>query len=625
MGSVQMINPVSILSNVITLRASQSGEYEEIQPGSVSKSITKKIKASPKPVVINTDLANEISLLISHPDFLQYKLTNIDVLCIAQLWKKHLNSTGSSTSWSDLCAEIGMNILDTNVCLEYIISLLERRIISFDENVTSDYHINPIILLSAEYVLHSELILKILGRNIPQELNRLIAVDWEKDSDFMYDFKLCMETMFNCFGEIDTSYRRKGKTLQPDVFYKCLRPLLDRLSGAKKGLAITKLIDENQLTETEICILLLVLYVQLTQDNNISDRELLQIICRNSYEHKQITYYLAHNGKLLKDGLIEIKDITNFVNRRELSIQEDLIKQLSGECEADGDSQLAKYINHSSVLQTVKASQTLDELIIPDQDKQPLYAITKQYKLYADSIKAGKSDKSKHNPTANNGLIVFFYGEPGTGKTYAAGALANSLQKDLVCVNCTELRNKYYSESEKLVKRAFRLMRKMSLDLENPPVFLINEADQLIHNRSTNTNDCSRTDNAIQNIILEELENFPGILILTTNLESNIDEAYYRRFNLKAKFSPPDYECRVKLWQLHLNQVGCSSKAIDIEYLAKTYPFTGGQIALVVKNSILETGTKSIKKHCISMNTIIKYADLEQPWISHKQRKSVGF
>jgi len=625
MSTVQLLNPINILRKVITLKDSSLGESLEISPGTTGKGKTKNHRASPKPIMINNDLAHEMSLLITHPDFIDYRLTNIDVLCIAQLWKKHLDSISASTTWNNLCCEVGLNILNTNVCLEYISSLLERNIISFDENITSDYQINPIILLSAEYLLNSELILKILGRSIPQEIDRLIAANWECDSDFIYDLKLCMNTMFSCFGEIDTSYRRKGKTMQSDMFYKCIKPLLKRLLNTNNNLAVTKLIHEHQLTETEICILLLVLYTQLTQDDHISDRELLLIICHNSNEHKQYTDYLTHNGKLLSLGLIETRDITNFVNRRELSVPEDVTSLLCAEGRKDYDSKLTNYINQSSALQVIKVNQTLGELIIPDQDNQLLYAITKQYQQNADNPQERKSDKANYISSTNNGMIVLFLGEPGTGKTFAAGALANSLQKDLICVNCTELRNKYYSESEKLVKRAFQLMRKMSLELENPPVFLINEADQLIHNRSTNTNDCSRTDNAIQNIILEELESFPGILVLTTNLESNIDEAYYRRFNLKVKFSPPDYECRVKLWQLYLSQVGSSSKAIDIEYLAKTYPFTGGQISLVVKNSCLKSETKSATQQCISMDTIIKYADLEHPWVSNKQRKSVGF
>jgi AAA+ superfamily predicted ATPase len=627
MGSLQIINPVNILSKVIILKDSPLGESGEIKHGTSIKSETKHDMTSQKPISINKDLAQEMSLLITHPDFIEYKLTHIDVLCIAQLWKKHLDSISSSLAWNTLSSGVGLNILSTNTCLDYIISLLERNIIAFDENIKSDYHINPIILLSAEYVLNSELILKILGRIIPQEIDKLISSNWQSDLDFIYDLKQCMGTMFNCFGEIDTNYRRKGKTMQSHMFYKCIRPLLGKLSKQTSSLAITKLIHEHQLDEIEVCILLLVLYTQLTQDDNISERELLLIICKDSLEHKQYTDYLTLNGKLLKQGLLEINDITAFVNRRELSVPDEIKNLLCAEGRTESESKLSYYLNQSSALQVIKTDQSLDELILPDKDKQLLNAITRQYQQNTCSdlpqrVSATNNDRCK---STDKGMVILFYGEPGTGKTFAAGALANSLHKDLVCVNCTELRNKYYSESEKLVKRAFILMRKMTAELDNPPVFLINEADQLIHNRSTNTNDCSRTDNAIQNIILEELESFPGILVLTTNLECNIDEAYYRRFNLKVKFNHPDKDCRVKLWQLHLNQMGLGYEDIDIAYLGKTYPFTGGQIALVVKNSCQEALIQSNAKQCLTMSKIIRYADLEQPWVSNKQRKSVGF
>jgi SpoVK/Ycf46/Vps4 family AAA+-type ATPase len=174
-------------------------------------------------------------------------------------------------------------------------------------------------------------------------------------------------------------------------------------------------------------------------------------------------------------------------------------------------------------------------------------------------------------------MNILLYGMPGTGKTFAAGSIANSLGRELVQIDAPQLKSHYYGDSQQIVKDCFQKMRKMS-KCENPPVFLLNEADQLIHTRLDLGQSCASTENAIQNIILEELETFPGIFLATTNLLENIDEAFFRRFNYKIEFPLPDADCRRQLWKLHLPETIPGAKYIDIDFLAETYLLTGGQI-----------------------------------------------
>jgi len=155
-------------------------------------------------------------------------------------------------------------------------------------------------------------------------------------------------------------------------------------------------------------------------------------------------------------------------------------------------------------------------------------------------------------------------------------------------------------------------------------VFLLNEADQLIHKRIASTSTCSTIENSIQSIILEELETFPGILILTTNLESNLDEAFFRRFDLKFKFKQPDLDSRMKLWRLYLKKEIPGSSDIDVEWLANRYQFTGAQIALVVRNACIEAIARNGKSKRLYLQDLLKYADLEEPW-GNRVNKSIGF
>jgi len=162
------------------------------------------------------------------------------------------------------------------------------------------------------------------------------------------------------------------------------------------------------------------------------------------------------------------------------------------------------------------------------------------------------------------------------------------------------------------------------MDETNAPVFLLNEADQLIHNRIASTSTCSTIENNIQSIILEELETFPGILILTTNLESNLDEAFFRRFDLKFKFHMPDLENRRKLWKLYLRKEIPGAEDIDIEPLARQYHFSGAQIAMVVQNACIEAISRTGNLKRLFLTDIVNYSDLEKPW-TMCPGKSIGF
>jgi len=260
-------------------------------------------------------------------------------------------------------------------------------------------------------------------------------------------------------------------------------------------------------------------------------------------------------------------------------------------------------------------------VIIPAGDKQ----------LISQIITKCRSDKRRDLEnwgfkieSNKQGVVLLLYGPPGTGKTFTAGAIANELHRDLVSLNVPELRNKYYGETEKLIKKAFCEMREMAAKDSNAPVFLLNEADQLIHERIASTSTCSTIENSIQSIILEELETFPGILILTTNLESNLDEAFFRRFDLKFRFKLPDIESRRNLWKMYLRKEIPGSEAIDVEVLAQRYLFSGAQIAMVVQNACIEAIARNGKSKRLYLQDLLKYADLEEPW-GNRVNKSIGF
>lgn len=611
MNKGEELNPISILYGLLKTNSEPFYNHARI----VIKANNPQRKKPKQLITTETSdesISSQIHAIMAHPRFHDYKLTNRDVSVIALLWKRYIDCIGAVSSWNALCVEVGMDIYKTNECLEFISDLLDRNIIAFNEITRSDYHMNPMVLLAGEFILSNELIMKILGKNIPNDIRRIITTPWKQNSDFIYDLKQCFRLIFNCFGELGTN-RNRTQTLNPTALLACLVPIFDKLKERSNHLAIKRIIDEYQLDSIEATILLLVLYFQLTQDDLLTENELLHFICKTPNDYKEYSKYLHSDARLIRHNLIVIEEINTFVNRKDISIPDELKNKI---CE-DVDvrmTDLVGYLKQNKALHLNKTDQKIKDLILPAKDIELLESLTKRFKLNHDNKLT----------VSNKGFIVLFYGSPGTGKTYAAGAIANALNKDLVALDCSALRNCYYSESEKSVKQVFWLMQKISVEVTNPPVFLINEADQLIHFRTDRANFSSRTDNSIQSIILEELERFTGIMILTTNLENNIDEAYYRRFNLKLKFSSPDEDCRYRLWKLHLKRYPVSND-INVSTLAKNYHFTGGQIALVLKNAYNEILTRKTGQQLITHSDIIRYAELERPWADGSQRKSVGF
>ena len=147
----------------------------------------------------------------------------------------------------------------------------------------------------------------------------------------------------------------------------------------------------------------------------------------------------------------------------------------------------------------------------------------------------------------------------------------------------------WFGESEKLIKKIFTSYKHECEAAEKKgvpmPILLFNEADALIAKRKdSSAGNCAQTENAIQNIILEELENLKGIFIATTNLASNMDSAFERRFLFKIKFENPSTEAKTSIWMNKLSWLDKNS-AIDF---AQAYDFSGGQIDNIVRKIALD-------------------------------------
>jgi len=173
------------------------------------------------------------------------------------------------------------------------------------------------------------------------------------------------------------------------------------------------------------------------------------------------------------------------------------------------------------------------------------------------------------------GFTVLFYGAPGTGKTETVYQIAREAGREIMLVDISKSKSSWFGESEKLIKKVFADYAEYVKESKLCPILVFNEADGIFSKRKdVGSSSIAQTENAIQNIILQELENFSGILIATTNLVSNFDKAFERRFLYKIKFSKPDSQVRAQIWKLKLPEL--SNK--DALYLADHFDLSGGQI-----------------------------------------------
>ena len=178
------------------------------------------------------------------------------------------------------------------------------------------------------------------------------------------------------------------------------------------------------------------------------------------------------------------------------------------------------------------------------------------------------------------GLAFHFAGPPGTGKTICAEALAYALKQKLLVVRYAELESRWVGQTSKHVAAVFRAAAR------EDAVLFFDEADAIAGRRFTTMGAAyEREANAIVNVLLHELETFPGVVIFATNLAANIDPAFERRIRTHILFMMPDVEERERIWQVQLHARKTPlAEDVDFRALAEKYSRSGGDI----KNAVLK-------------------------------------
>lgn len=216
------------------------------------------------------------------------------------------------------------------------------------------------------------------------------------------------------------------------------------------------------------------------------------------------------------------------------------------------------------------------------------------------------------------GFCSLFYGSPGTGKTETVYQIARTTGRDILRVDVDKIKSCWVGESEQNMKKLFDLYRNICKDSTLAPILLFNEADALLGVRMEGaTRAVDKMENSIQNIILQEMESLEGIMIATTNLTSNLDKAFERRFLYKIQFNRPTVEAQIKIWQAMLPLL--TEK--EAHAIASQFDLSGGEIENITRKYTV--GAILSGKDSINLPDIIELCRSER--ISDSTPVKIGF
>jgi AAA+ superfamily predicted ATPase len=174
--------------------------------------------------------------------------------------------------------------------------------------------------------------------------------------------------------------------------------------------------------------------------------------------------------------------------------------------------------------------------------------------------------------STSRGLTALFQGGPGTGKTLVASAIANELGLDLYRIDLSRVMSKWIGETEQNLAKVFDAAE------EGQALILFDEADSLFGKRTEVRTSVDRYANLETNYLLQRLDSFEGVAVLTTNFGTAIDAAFKRRLSVRLTFPFPDEEARERLWRVHLPEQLPLAGKLDLADLARRYKMSGGYI-----------------------------------------------
>ncbi|WP_457744517.1 ATP-binding protein [Sulfurimonas sp.] len=362
----------------------------------------------------------------------------------------------------------------------------------------------------------------------------------------------------------------------------------ERVKESSENLVLDKFFKQKKMNNYEQVIFIALLREEYgsTESSLREMNTLIELISLDEYERIKNRSLLEEGSNLLSNGIIDYEEMLNPFGgiSRSFYIVDDVLQSIIHPQKTKKVTRLKlnALVEEQDIFELIDSDTSLDDVVLNEKTKETLENLMKQMDkdVVSRLVKWGIKDKK-----SGIDARIIFYGAAGTGKTMTAYSLAKSLKRQVLAFDCSKILSMYVGESEKNVRKIFDTFYELSAKTKTEPILLLNEADQFLGARSSgNITGSDQMHNQMQNIFLEQIENFKGMLIATTNLLENIDKAFSRRFNYKIEFKKPNKEQRLELWKKMLPKDAPYEEIFSIEKLAE-YSLTGGQINLIIKNT----------------------------------------
>lgn len=422
-----------------------------------------------------------------------------------------------------------------------------------------------------------------------------------------------------CGTVMDEGY---GVNLRP------FRRIKQRAEISTVELPAWKIREQHHLSDIQhISLIGMLFYREDETSYDFSDpNDIVNLFVRSRRSRKLVREHLfGETSQLVKQGLIEFQ-ASSYCDLVRLSTE--TWRTLSGEQKSDNKDGVVD----ETVLKSMRRHRTFDleipkinadKVCFPPQVHEAVATI-----LHSETPQGKRARENWHKafPSrwgAPTGTTVLLYGPPGTGKTLTAQYLASRLKRPLLKVDAAKILSCWVGESEHNVRKIFDEYRSIQDQHGVSPVLLLNEADQLLGTRINGQNAVDKMNNNMQNLFLEGLERFTGILVATTNRQELMDAAFSRRFTYKIELPRPSLDERRRIWEAHLPLRRLLAD-VDLEELA-TFDLAGGDIRLVVEKAVRHAAFN--RKNRLSREMLVTFAG-EELMARRKNggnRKLIGF
>jgi AAA+ superfamily predicted ATPase len=401
--------------------------------------------------------------------------------------------------------------------------------------------------------------------------------------------------------------------------------IAERIEQTSQDVVLDRFFKQKKLSKKEQIIFLALLKEEYSAaDTSLREMNaLIDLISYDEYDRIKNRSLLEDGAQLLNEGIIDYEEMLNPFGgiSRAFYILDDVLQKIIHPQKKKKVRRLKldMLIKEQDIFELIEPTTSLGDVVLNPKTRETLETLMKQLdkevvnRLYEWGIK----DKKRGIDAR-----IIFYGHPGTGKTMTAYSLAKSLKRQVLSFDCSKILSMYVGESEKNVRKIFDTYRDLTQKTKTEPILFLDEADQFLGSRSSGvTSGADQMHNQMQNIFLEQIESFEGVLIATTNLLENIDMAFSRRFNYKIEFKKPNRAQRKRLWELMIPKNADYEEDFSIAKLSE-YQLTGGQINLIIKNTAYNVAVRDIP--IFALEDFVSEIQKEKQG-SFDSEKSMGF